>query len=168
MYICITCAETLLKVVGMKNLIYIFLFFALLTSCAKSPYGPENSENPFSSATSVTLIIRGSTIDADNRQAVRGIRLILETYSASDPAYKNTLVRDTVYSGSEGLYEFFLKNRTFDKRFKIISEDVDGQNNGGYYAKGLIEIAPISKYSPSYNAEDNTYLLNGNVFFLKK
>ncbi|MBR1871665.1 MAG: hypothetical protein IJ795_00470 [Bacteroidales bacterium] len=143
----------------MKKLFVISLLLAALSGCSKIADVPGNTPGV---PKEPVLVVRGGAIDHESNEPVRGIMVVLFTNKGQ------VLVRkDTSYTTSEGLFEVLSPGFANDKSYSLLARDMDGMDNGGEYESSVIDIN-ISESSPSFNNQSNSYIVDGNVFYLSR
>ena len=116
--------------------------------------------------TGATVVVHGATLDKKTSFPVMGIRVVLNAYRKSDSRTRKPVKSDTTYSLTNGLFEIITSERSANLAYELVATDVDGVK-GGSYSESVIGIS-LSTDSPSFDANTNTYHMEGNFFFLER
>jgi putative lipoprotein (rSAM/lipoprotein system) len=115
----------------------IFLLLGILgvfSSCNKSnsDCGCEHyTANMYGVNYTDYVVIRGTVMNKANSKPIPNIRVITKI---------NAAYIDTLYTNSEGYYDFFIQQSGIEKGSRLKFEDIDGESNGGYFATKEIDI----------------------------
>lgn len=139
---------------------FLLTAVVLLAGCSAMDPVPERNNAPVNEPDAPSLVARGFVQDQATQEALRGIRIVLSAFD------QQTVVRrDTSYTSTEGLFEVVSPQYDVRWQYTLSAFDIDGLDNGGQYQSSVIEIH-INENSPSYNPGANSYLVDGNIFYL--
>lgn len=145
---------------NIKRLTWLIAIFAIIvplfSGCSK-----EALED-----TGATVVVHGATLDKKTSFPVMGIRVVLNAYRKSDSRIRKPVQSDTTYTSTLGLFEIITSEKSANLTYELVATDVDGEK-GGSYSESVIGIS-LSTDSPSFDANTNTYHMEGNFFFLDR
>jgi len=108
------------------------------------------------------LIVKGNVLEIAAGKPVEGIMVVLSASRNGKPVSS-----DTTYSDQRGRYDLDLGLVSEEVSYNVQAYDVDGTENGGRFKTAVIDIG-LSKDSPSFFPDRNTYLLERNDIYLER